>query len=73
MISVFFEGGGLKISGLVGHPNSHVSRTNDQYIFVNNRNIGITVLQEQYMKDLTDIFLMEKKYLLQLILKLDQI
>jgi DNA mismatch repair protein MutL len=39
MIEVFFDGGGLKISGLVGHPNSHVSRTSDQYIFVNNRNI----------------------------------
>ncbi len=39
MIDLFYEGGGLKISGLVGHPNSHVSRTNDQYIFVNSRNI----------------------------------
>ena len=45
MLQLFYEGGGLKISGLIGHPNSHVSRTNDQYIFVNNRNIwdnGIT-------------------------------
>jgi len=39
MINLFYEGGGLKISGLVGHPNSHISRTNDQYIFVNSRNI----------------------------------
>ncbi len=39
MLQLFYEGGGLKISGLIGHPNSHVSRTNDQYIFVNNRNI----------------------------------
>ena len=39
MVKVFFDGGGLRISGLVGHPNSHAKRTKDQYIFVNNRNI----------------------------------
>jgi len=39
MVEVFFDGGGLKISGLVGHPKSHVKRTKNQYIFVNNRSV----------------------------------
>jgi len=39
MLEIFFDGGGLEISGLVGHPNSHVKRTKDQYIFINNRSI----------------------------------
>jgi DNA mismatch repair protein MutL len=39
MLPIFFDGNGMKISGLVGHPNSHIKRTKDQYIFVNNRNI----------------------------------
>jgi len=39
MLPIFFDGNGIQISGLVGHPNSHIKRTKDQYIFVNNRNI----------------------------------
>jgi DNA mismatch repair protein MutL len=39
METVFFEGNGMKISGLVAHPSDHFSRTKYQYIFVNGRNI----------------------------------
>lgn len=39
METVFFEGNGMKISGLVAHPSDHYSRTKYQYIFVNGRNI----------------------------------
>lgn len=36
MLKIFFDGGGTKISGLVGHPSDH-SRKVVQYIFVNGR------------------------------------
>ena len=39
METVFFDGNGMKISGLVGHPSDHFSRTKYQYIYVNQRNI----------------------------------
>lgn len=39
METVFFEGNGMKISGLVGHPSDHVSRTKYQSIFVNGRSV----------------------------------
>jgi DNA mismatch repair protein MutL len=39
METVFFEGNGMKISGLVAHPSDHFSRTKYQYVFVNGRNI----------------------------------
>jgi DNA mismatch repair protein MutL len=39
METVFFEGNGMKISGLVSHPSDHFSRTKYQYIFVNGRNV----------------------------------
>jgi DNA mismatch repair protein MutL len=39
METVFFEGNGMKISGLVAHPSDHMSRTKYQYIFVNGRNV----------------------------------
>jgi len=39
MIKVFFDGGGIKITGLSAHPSDHQKRTNNQYIFVNRRPI----------------------------------
>ena len=39
METVFFEGNGMQISGLVAHPSDHLSRTKYQYIFVNGRNV----------------------------------
>ena len=39
MIKVFFDGGGIKISGLIGHPSDHQKRGINQYIFVNRRPI----------------------------------
>jgi DNA mismatch repair protein MutL len=39
METVFFEGNGMKISGLVAHPSDHFSRTKYQYVFVNGRNV----------------------------------
>ncbi len=39
MESVFFDGNGMQISGLVAHPSDHMSRTKYQYIFVNGRHV----------------------------------
>ena len=39
MIKVFFDGGGIKISGLVAHPSDHQKRSINQYILVNRRPI----------------------------------
>ena len=39
METVFFEGNGMKISGLTAHPSDHMKRTKYQYIFVNGRNV----------------------------------
>jgi DNA mismatch repair protein MutL len=39
METVFFNGNGMKISGLVAHPSDHFSRTKYQYIYVNRRNV----------------------------------
>lgn len=39
METVYFDGNGMKISGLVAHPSDHFSRTKYQYIYVNRRNI----------------------------------
>ena len=39
METVFFEGNGMKISGLSAHPSDHMKRTKHQYIFVNGRNV----------------------------------
>lgn len=56
MESVFYEGNGIKISGLVAHPSDHVSRTKYQYIFVNGRNVwdngvarGVLQAYERYI------------------------
>lgn len=39
MEKVFFDGNGIKITGLIAHPSDHVKTTKYQYIFVNNRNV----------------------------------
>ncbi len=39
MLKVFYNGSGIKISGLVGHPSDHQKRSSNQYIFVNRRPI----------------------------------
>jgi DNA mismatch repair protein MutL len=39
MESVFFNGNGMEISGLVAHPSDHMSRTKYQYVFVNGRSV----------------------------------
>jgi len=39
MLKVFYDGSGVKISGLIGHPSDHQKRSNHQYIFVNRRPI----------------------------------
>jgi DNA mismatch repair protein MutL len=39
MESVFFDGNGMQISGLVAYPSDHMSRTKYQYIFVNGRHV----------------------------------
>lgn len=39
MLKVFYDGSGVKISGLTGHPSDHQKRSNHQYIFVNRRPI----------------------------------
>ena len=39
MLKLFFDGGGIKITGLVAHPSDHQKRTINQYIFVNGRPI----------------------------------
>lgn len=39
MIKVFSDGSGTKITGYVGHPSSHSSRVEAQYIFVNRRSV----------------------------------
>jgi DNA mismatch repair protein MutL len=39
METVFYEGNGMKISGLVSHPSDHFTRTKHQYIFVNGRHV----------------------------------
>lgn len=36
MLKVFFDGGGTKISGFIGHPSDHQKKT-IQYIFINGR------------------------------------
>ena len=38
-MKVFFNGAGIKISGLISHPSDHQKRGSAQYIFVNGRNI----------------------------------
>jgi DNA mismatch repair protein MutL len=56
METVFFEGNGMKISGLIAHPSDHMSRTKYQYIFVNGRSIwdngiarGVIQAYERYI------------------------
>ena len=56
MEKVFFEGNGMKISGLVAHPSDHMSRTKYQYVFVNGRNVwdngiarGVIQAYERYI------------------------
>ncbi len=56
METVFFEGNGMKISGLVAHPSDHMTRTKYQYIFVNGRNVwdngiarGVIQAYERYI------------------------
>ncbi len=39
MVKVFFDGGGMKISGLTAHPSDHQRKSSHQYIFVNRRPI----------------------------------
>lgn len=39
MLTLFYDGAGIKISGLVSHPSDHMKRGKSQYIFVNNRPI----------------------------------
>jgi DNA mismatch repair protein MutL len=39
MLKLFYDGAGIKISGLVAHPSDHMSRGKHQYIFVNRRPI----------------------------------
>lgn len=38
-LKLFYDGGGIKISGIVSHPSDHMKRGKHQYIFVNRRNI----------------------------------
>jgi DNA mismatch repair protein MutL len=38
-INLFYDGGGVKIGGLIAHPTFHKKRNADQYIFVNKRPI----------------------------------
>lgn len=37
MLKVFYDGSGMKVTGLIGHPSDHQKRSNHQYIFVNRR------------------------------------
>jgi len=39
MLKVFYDGSGMKITGLIAHPSDHQKRSNNQYIFVNKRPI----------------------------------
>lgn len=39
MFELFYDGGGMNVNGYIGHPSDHLSRTSEQYIFVNNRHI----------------------------------
>ncbi|MCD4756428.1 DNA mismatch repair endonuclease MutL [bacterium] len=39
MEKVFFEGNGIKVSGLTAHPSDHKKRTKFQHIFVNGRSV----------------------------------
>ena len=39
MVKVFYDGGGIKISGLTAHPSDHQKRPSSQYLFVNGRPI----------------------------------
>jgi len=39
MLKIFFDGGGIKISGFVAHPSDHQKKATNQYIFVNRRPI----------------------------------
>ncbi|MCD4811770.1 DNA mismatch repair endonuclease MutL [bacterium] len=39
MKEVFFEGNGIKVSGLTAHPSDHKKRTKFQHIFVNGRSV----------------------------------
>jgi DNA mismatch repair protein MutL len=39
METVFYEGNGMKISGLSAHPSDHITRTKHQYTFVNGRSV----------------------------------
>lgn len=40
MIQLFYDGGGIKISGLISHPSHHAKRIKNIYIFVNNRSVS---------------------------------
>ena len=39
MLKVFYDGSGMKVTGLIAHPSDHQKRANHQYIFVNRRPI----------------------------------
>lgn len=39
MLKVFYDGSGMKVTGLIAHPSDHQKRGNNQYIFVNRRPI----------------------------------
>ncbi len=39
MLKVYYDGSGMKVTGLIAHPSDHQKRSNHQYIFVNRRPI----------------------------------
>lgn len=39
MLKLFYDGSGTKITGFISHPSKHVTKTGNQYIFINNRPI----------------------------------
>lgn len=39
MLKVYYDGSGMKVTGLIAHPSDHQKRSNPQYIFVNRRPI----------------------------------
>lgn len=39
MLKIFYDGSGMKVTGLIAHPSDHQKRSNHQYMFVNRRPI----------------------------------
>lgn len=61
LVSVFFDGGGVAVTGFVGHPSLSTGKITDQLVFVNRRPVQDKIIAKA-VKDGYGTFIAEKKY-----------